>query len=182
MTYLAHHGILGQKWGIRRYQNKDGSLTKAGKERYLKEASEQYKKSGPYATTRGENQNKIHEGWSRYDQGDGFNGDTDAYRKHAKELGNYFYNSDAVHDMRDRYEKSYNDSKMALEMRNKTFSSKKYKEYQEIWQNLSKKAVNDFDQYAGTVENLGMEYINKLPKNERDAAAAFIFRYLNLDW
>lgn len=31
---LYHHGILGQKWGIRRYQNKDGSLTKAGKKRY----------------------------------------------------------------------------------------------------------------------------------------------------
>ena len=30
---LCHHGIKGQKWGVRRYQNKDGSLTKAGKER-----------------------------------------------------------------------------------------------------------------------------------------------------
>lgn len=31
---LAHWGILGMKWGVRRYQNKDGSLTKAGKKRY----------------------------------------------------------------------------------------------------------------------------------------------------
>lgn len=30
---LYHHGILGQKWGIRRFQNKDGSLTPAGKKR-----------------------------------------------------------------------------------------------------------------------------------------------------
>lgn len=30
---LAHHGILGMKWGIRRYQNKDGSLTKEGREK-----------------------------------------------------------------------------------------------------------------------------------------------------
>lgn len=30
-SYLAHHGIKGQKWGIRRFQNEDGSLTPAGK-------------------------------------------------------------------------------------------------------------------------------------------------------
>lgn len=32
--YLAHHGILGMKWGIRRYQNKDGTLTPEGRKRY----------------------------------------------------------------------------------------------------------------------------------------------------
>lgn len=31
---LYHHGILGQKWGVRRYQNEDGTLTDAGKRRY----------------------------------------------------------------------------------------------------------------------------------------------------
>lgn len=31
---LIHYGILGMKWGVRRYQNKDGSLTAAGKKRY----------------------------------------------------------------------------------------------------------------------------------------------------
>ena len=33
---LYHHGILGQKWGIRRYQNADGTLTPKGKKRYDK--------------------------------------------------------------------------------------------------------------------------------------------------
>jgi len=32
--YLMHHGIKGQKWGVRRFQNEDGSLTGAGKKRY----------------------------------------------------------------------------------------------------------------------------------------------------
>lgn len=33
-TYLAHHGIKGQKWGVRRYRNPDGSLKRPGKLRY----------------------------------------------------------------------------------------------------------------------------------------------------
>lgn len=31
---IRHYGIKGQQWGVRRYQNEDGSLTPAGKERY----------------------------------------------------------------------------------------------------------------------------------------------------
>ena len=33
-NHLEHHGIIGMKWGVRRYQNKDGTLTNAGKKRY----------------------------------------------------------------------------------------------------------------------------------------------------
>ena len=33
-TYLAHHGIKGMKWGVRRFQNSDGSLTSEGVQRY----------------------------------------------------------------------------------------------------------------------------------------------------
>ncbi|HHX36456.1 MAG TPA: hypothetical protein GX717_00570 [Clostridiaceae bacterium] len=34
MNELTHYGVLGMKWGVRRYQNKDGTLTAAGKRRY----------------------------------------------------------------------------------------------------------------------------------------------------
>lgn len=41
-TYLYHHGIKGQKWGVRRYQNKDGSLKMAGKNKRIQSVDSKY--------------------------------------------------------------------------------------------------------------------------------------------
>lgn len=46
---LYHHGIKGQKWGVRRFENSDGTLTAAGKERYYGHKS----KSGMSDETKG---------------------------------------------------------------------------------------------------------------------------------
>lgn len=52
--YLSHHGIRGQKWGIRRYQNEDGTLTNAGKSRYAKALIK--------------NDKDIHDKWDTYEK------------------------------------------------------------------------------------------------------------------
>lgn len=50
-TELYHHGIKGQKWGVRRFQNEDGSLTSKGKKRQkiMEEASDKAKRFIGYA-------------------------------------------------------------------------------------------------------------------------------------
>lgn len=37
--YIKHHGIKGQRWGIRRFQNKDGSLIRSNSEKYWEDES-----------------------------------------------------------------------------------------------------------------------------------------------
>ena len=48
---LTHHGIKGMRWGVRRYQNKDGSLTKAGRKKMAKLDKEYSKLIGQKRTT-----------------------------------------------------------------------------------------------------------------------------------
>ena len=43
---LMHYGVLGMRWGVRRFQKKDGTLTNAGKKRYYDESYTLNTKSG----------------------------------------------------------------------------------------------------------------------------------------
>lgn len=56
---LAHHGIQGQKWGIRRFQNPDGTLTPEGRKRYGKSIERGNKLISEGKTVEGEATKKV---------------------------------------------------------------------------------------------------------------------------
>ena len=65
---LVHHGIKGQKWGVRRYQNSDGSYTNAGKKRYAKSNPETIPEDAKQYIVKGETLERTNFG-SPHDEG-----------------------------------------------------------------------------------------------------------------
>lgn len=57
---LYHHGIKGQKWGVRRFQNSDGTFTQAGKERYGVKSDKQAVKLAKYQEREYEKAKKMY--------------------------------------------------------------------------------------------------------------------------
>lgn len=70
MTYryepaFAHHGIKGMRWGVRRYQNEDGSLTTAGEKRYKKQVDKLYTKASRQTNSGRAVRNRYVNAWNK---------------------------------------------------------------------------------------------------------------------
>lgn len=61
---LYHHGIKDMKWGVRRYQNEDGSLTDAGRRRMKRQAKTTL---GLGVSTANANTRSYDKAWKRYE-------------------------------------------------------------------------------------------------------------------
>ena len=113
---LAHHGILGQKWGVRRFQNEDGTLTSEGRKHYSSEYRKQMERAKQDVNRKGtdlyvkaynQHANKLNSGLT-----DKYNREYD--KKHnITEDSNYDYSSDPD------YEANY--YKMSDEIFNATY-------------------------------------------------------------
>lgn len=153
---LYHHGILGMKWGVRRYQNPDGTLTPAGKKRYYG-VSESTDTSGSGGTSR-----------AHYGVGNASSGTT--IRKNAKFKVDDLQNSDGT--LNTEGEKKYqewHDSYQSIDRRgNKVFDRDKYEKEQEdrinqLGENLDK--VNT--QWVKTLEDIYSDNYSNFAKENR---------------
>lgn len=90
MPYLIHYGVKGQKWGIRRYENEDGTLTELGKSRYraMKTAQTKEKVDSIYRTLSKQEKNFLGGTWAKKKEWLSLNEGENVVKRFIKEVGN----------------------------------------------------------------------------------------------
>lgn len=164
---LYHHGIKGQKWGERKYQNEDGSLTPAGEQRYLSGAERRAAKKAAKAVKKVE---KTHA-----KAGDAA-GRSDYYRQKGDEASKKFDdNAKSLDKIADSFEKEGKilraeaARKLAQRQRDKGAKARESydteaQEWLEVSEYYSKKASK-----IATKKNvdIGKKRINEIVKNNK---------------
>lgn len=153
---LYHHGIKGQKWGERRYQNEDGSLTPEGREHYgYGQARERYLKSKDRYTELSERQylrDKLYGGFGRI-------------TKKGREL------SKDLESARSEYRSSKSDYKRAKFETKRDEDVKAVKEYRKAWDKADK-IGNQLDEMWERGESYSKKYKDLSDKFDKLHAAA----------
>lgn len=96
MSIIAHHGIKGQKWGVRRFQNEDGSLTAEGRKRLGLDTQAPKEWGQDYVIKKGTKTTRVVKADFYYDDDDNITYDFDRVNKNEKEHNTKYMSVDNV--------------------------------------------------------------------------------------
>lgn len=127
---LYHYGIKGMRWGVRRYENPDGTLTEAGKKRY----SNGDKAYRHYKRRLRKQRAKVHGGSNRWMHTLDIGDNSKSVISELKSNRDRYRNSDEYKTWRKQQTEAYDKASRAFDRGN----YKLYEKYQEIGDNLTK--------------------------------------------
>lgn len=167
--YLLHHGIKGQKWGVRRYQNTDGSLTTAGKKHYSKDLYKSISKNNGKLNRVDYKEQIV----SRIKDDKRVKDYVDAHAKeYSKVLNDYWDASEAVaneyeHHYNERYQRAYDKAiKNGGDPNAKHFDDYVYElmsedESMAKLEEKEQKTIKQLEEYIKTAEPLANDLLGK---------------------